>query len=187
MLSCSEAIRRIRMEMAGEINIKTSKSLDERLRPTVRKPGLIGCVVLGLVGFSVVHVVSASASDGNTALQRTLTVTTVLDTGPGSLRSAFEEANQSTQPHRIVFGESDGPFSTPQVIELSAPLPEVTGTLEIDGFISGLLWKAYGVTISGAEKYRVMKVAPGGDLRISGITISDGRAESGAGVRGPVA
>lgn len=182
MLFCREEIRRIRMEMAVEISIKTSKTLDERLRPAVRKPRLIGCVILGLVGLSVIHVVSATASDGNTALARTLTVTTLADTGPGSLRSAFEEANQSTQPHRIVFGESDGPFSTPQVIELSAPLPEVTGTLEIDGFISGLLWKAYGVTISGAEKYRVMKVAPGGDLRISGITISDGRAETGAGV-----
>jgi len=120
--------------------------------------------------------------DVNIPLQRSLTVTTIADTGPGSLRSALQEANQSTQPYKIVFGEADGPFSTPQVIELSSPLPEVTGTVDIDGFISGLLWKAYGVTISGAGKYRVLKVAPGGDLRISGITISNGQADTGAGV-----
>ena len=182
MLLFNDEVPRIKMEMTGEIDINTPKPTDGRLRPTGKKCKFIGCVVLGLVGFSSTQVLAASASDGTMSLQRTLTVTTMADTGPGSLRSALQEANQSTQPHKIVFGEADGPFSTPQIIELSTPLPEVTGTVDIDGFISGLLWKAYGVTISGAGKYRVLKVAPGGDLRISGITISDGRAEAGAGV-----
>lgn len=115
-------------------------------------------------------------------LARTITVTTIEDSGPGSLRSALLEASQSGQPYKIVFGTSDGIFKSPQVIELSAPLPEITGKVEIDGFISGLLWKAYGVAISGAEKHRVLNVAQGGDLRLSGITVKDGRAESGAGI-----
>ena len=122
------------------------------------------------------------ASAANTPSPRMITVTTIEDSGPGSLRTALQEATQSSQPYRIVFGEADGPFKTPQVIELSAPLPEITGTVEIDGFISGLLWKSYGVTISGAEKYRILKVADGGDLTVKGITVIDGRAESGAGI-----
>jgi hypothetical protein len=168
--------------MAGEVEIDTTKLTDARLRLTSRKCKFTGCVVLGLVGLSSANVLTALASDSNIPLQRTLTVTTVADTGPGSLRSALQAARQSTQPHKIVFGEADGPFSTPQVIELSSPLPEVIGTVDIDGFISGLLWKAYGVTISGAGKYRVLKVAPSGDLRVSGITISNGRADAGAGI-----
>ena len=123
-----------------------------------------------------------AATEPGAPLPLTITVTTKEDSGPGSLRSALQEAGQSTQPHKIVFGTADGPFSTPQVIELTAPLPEITGTVEIDGFISGLLWKAYGVTISGAGEHRVFQVARGGDLRVSGITISDGRADSGAGI-----
>ena len=142
----------------------------------------IGSVVLGLVALSSAHVLSEPASEAGWPMQKTLTVTTIADAGPGSLRAALQEASQSTQPHRIVFGEADGPFRTPQIIELSAPLPEVRGRVEIDGFISGLLWKAYGVTISGAGKHRVFEVAPGGDLRVSGVTISDGRADTGAGI-----
>jgi hypothetical protein len=142
----------------------------------------IGCAVLGLFELSPAQVLAEPALEGNILLQRTLTVTTIADAGPGSLRSALQEASQSTQPYNIVFGAADGPFSTPQVIELSAPLPEVKGKVNIDGFISGLLWKSYGVTISGAGKYRVLEVAPGGDLRVSGITISHGWADTGAGI-----
>ena len=142
----------------------------------------IGCVFFCLAELSPAQVLAEPTQDRSIALQLTLTVTTMADAGPGSLRSALQEASQSSQPHKIVFGAADGPFSTPQVIELSAPLPPVTGTVDIDGFISGLLWKAYGVTISGAGKYRVLEVAPGGDLRVSGITIRDGQADIGAGI-----
>lgn len=168
--------------MAGEFDIKTTKLTDGRMKLTGRIFQSIGCVFLGLFWFSPSQLLAMSTSDGNMPLQRTLTITTTADTGPGSLRSALQEANQSRQPHKIVFGEADGPFNAPRVIELSAPLPEITGTVDIDGFISGLLWKAYGVTISGAGKFRVLTVAPGGDLRVSGITISDGQAEKGAGI-----
>ncbi|MGA9574741.1 MAG: choice-of-anchor Q domain-containing protein [Lysobacterales bacterium] len=143
---------------------------------------LIGCVFFCLAQLSPAQVLAEPALDSSIALQRTLTVTTVMDSGPGSLRAALEEAGKSSQPYKIVFGSADGPFSTPRVIELSAPLPAVTGTVDIDGFIPGLLWKSYGVTISGAGKYRVLEVASGGDLRVSGITVRDGKARAGAGV-----
>jgi hypothetical protein len=140
------------------------------------------CATVGLAGLFPPPLPAEPAPAANTPSPRTITVTTKQDSGPGSLRQAMQQASQSTQPLKIVFGEADGPFKTPQVIELSAPLPEITGTVEIDGFISGLLWKSYGVTISGAEKYRILEVADGGDLTVKGITIIDGRAKSGAGI-----
>lgn len=140
------------------------------------------CAIVSLTGLLPAPLPAEPAPAASTPSPRTLTVTTKEDSGPGSLRQAMQEASQSAQPLKIVFGEADGPFKTPQVIELSAPLPEITGTVEIDGFISGLLWKSYGVTISGAEKYRILEVTDGGDVTVKGITIIDGRAESGAGI-----
>lgn len=140
------------------------------------------CATVGLAGLLPASLPAEPTPQSRTPSPRTITVTTKEDSGPGSLREAMQEARQSTQAHKIVFGTADGLFSKPQVIELSAPLPEITGTIEIDGFISGLLWKSYGVTISGAEKYRILEVADGGDLTVKGITIIDGRAESGAGI-----
>jgi len=142
----------------------------------------IGCAILGLAILFSTQVLAGSAETVDTTLPRTITVTTNADTGPGSLRAAMHEANGSKQPHKIVFGSNEGLFSTPQLIELNSPLPVVTGALDIDGFITGLLWKAYGVTISGIERHRVFEVAPGGDLRVSGITIKDGLAEKGAAI-----
>ena len=140
------------------------------------------CATVSLAGLLPAPLPAEPAPEGHAPLPRTITVTTKEDSGPGSLREAMREAHQSRQPLKIVFGTADGPFNTPQVIELSAPLPEITGTIEIDGFISGLLWKSYGVTISGAEKYRILEVSHGGNLTVKGITLIDGRAESGAGI-----
>jgi hypothetical protein len=119
---------------------------------------------------------------GNIANQQVVTVTKKTDSGPGSLRAALEQANQSGQPHKIIFGTSEGPFRTPQVIELSSPLPIIEGVVEISGHIPGLLWKAYGVSVNGNERFRVFEVAPQGELRISGITIENGQADTGAGI-----
>ena len=165
-----------------EADINVYRFTDGVLRMTGGTGKFIGCAFFCLAELSSGQVLAEPALDRSTALQRTLTVTTIADAGPGSLRSALLEASQSSLPHRIVFGAADGPFNTPQVIELSAPLPRVTGTVDIDGFISGLLWKAYGVTVSGAGKYRVLEVAPGGNLSVKGITIRDGQADAGAGI-----
>jgi hypothetical protein len=140
------------------------------------------CATVGLAGLLPASLPAEPTPQSRTPSPRTITVTTKEDSGPGSLREAMQDARQSTQAHKIVFGTADGLFSKPQVIELSAPLPEITGTVEIDGFISGLLWKSYGATISGAGKYRIFKVADGGDLTVKGITLKDGRADSGAGI-----
>ena len=152
-------------------------------------PGLAG-VFSKLPGFAALclaalfspPVLAQTVPDAGIPAQQTITVTTTADTGPGSLRSALMQANQSKQPYKIDFGANDGLFSTPQEIRLSASLPVITGEVEINGFIPGLLWKAYGVTISGSEKHRVFEVAPSGDLRVSGITIKEGWADTGAAI-----
>ena len=151
-------------------------------RMAVRSGKFIGYIAVNLAGLSATLMLAQPVSGADMPLQRTLTVTTVEDAGPGSLRSALQEASRSKQAYKITFGANDGLFKEPRVIELSAPLPVITGEVDIDGFISGLLWKAYGVTISGAEKHRVFEVATGGNLRVSGITIRDGRADAGAAI-----
>lgn len=109
-------------------------------------------------------------------------VSTTADHGPGSLRQALENAARTPGPDRIEFGPADGPFGTPQTIRLQAPLPVVAGEVTIDGFIDGLLWRAYGVTVSGAGRFRVLETAPGARLHLRGITVADGAAARGAGL-----
>ncbi|TVP86264.1 MAG: hypothetical protein EA347_09250, partial [Thioalkalivibrio sp.] len=112
-----------------------------------------------------------------------LEVTTVADRGAGSLRAALETAAAADGgPVRIHFGSRDGLFSTPQTIELDSPLPVIVGEVTIDGFIRNLLWRAYGATISGAHSHRILEVAESGSLRLTGITLRHGRAESGGAI-----
>lgn len=125
---------------------------------------------------------ASSADDADLLETQTLVVSSYADSGPGSLRAALEQAGESPRSHRIVFGSAEGPFSVPRVIELSSPLPVIQTKVEIDGFIPGLLWTAYGATVSGNDQFRVFEVAPGGLLRLAGITVANGRAGSGAGV-----
>lgn len=109
-------------------------------------------------------------------------VLTTADQGPGSLREALEQARRTPGPDRIVFGAADGPFGTPQIIRLQAPLPVVEGEVTLDGYIDGLLWRAYGATVSGAGRFRVLETAPGAKLHLRGITVADGAADRGAGL-----
>lgn len=125
--------------------------------------------------------VTSAETEGTGDIQL-VTVSSDEDSGPGSLRAALEKANASGQPYRIVFGDAEGPFSVPQVIELASPLPVIQSQVEIDGFIPRLLWKAYGVTVSGEDKFRIFEVAPQGELRITGITLKNGRGDRGGSV-----
>ena len=112
-----------------------------------------------------------------------LEVVTVSDEGEGSLRAALETAaSAGERPVRIHFGPRDGLFSTPQTIQLTAPLPMIIGEVTIDGFIPNLLWRAYGATISGSDTHRIFEVAESGTLRLTGVTLRSGRAPSGGAV-----
>jgi hypothetical protein len=129
-----------------------------------------------------VHAETSPADDAGPLETQTLVVSSYADSGPGSLRAALEQASESSRTYRIGFGTADGPFGVPRVIELSSPLPVIQTEVEIDGFIPGLLWTAYGATVSGKDELRVFEIEPGGVLRLTGITVANGRAKSGAGI-----
>ena len=111
-----------------------------------------------------------------------ITVSSTDDSGPGTLRAAITEANESGKPYRIDFGTSEGLFSTPQEIRLKSPLPVIDSDIEIDGHIAGLLWRSYGTTIHGNDQFRLFEVGPGGALHIKGITLINGHSDFGGAV-----
>ncbi len=109
-------------------------------------------------------------------------VTNTDDAGDGSLRAAIDTANELAEPTLIRFDSVPGPFADPQVITLDSPLPDITGTLTIDGYIDDQLWRATGVTVSGTEEHRVFTVASDAQLTLRSLTVADGRASEGAGI-----
>lgn len=147
--------------------------------------GVLCVLVLSLaIAWPAGQVQAESAFAGEERMRetQTLVVSSYADFGPGSLRAALEQASDTSRTYRIGFGSADGPFSVPRVIDLSSPLPVIQAEVEIDGFIPGLLWRAYGATVSGNKKFRVFEVAPDGLLRLAGITVTKGRANTGAGI-----
>ena len=110
------------------------------------------------------------------ALLSTITVSSVNDDGSaGTLRSAIEQANASNQADTIVFSSL---FNTHQTINLSGgPLALTdTATTTISGPGANLL------TINGAGTSRVFDI-DGASAALSGVTISGGSADTGAGLR----
>jgi len=110
------------------------------------------------------------------------TVTTDAATGAGSLHEALQQAASADIPCQIDFGDREGWFSTPRTIRLDGPLPVIRGEVTIDGFIDRLLWRAYGVTISGDGQHRLLEVAPGGSLTLRGVTLRDGLGDKGGAI-----
>jgi hypothetical protein len=70
-------------------------------------------------------------SVGNFAAAADFAVLTSLDSGPGSLRAAIVAANASPGPDRVIFNI---PGAGVQVISLLSSLPQITDSLEIDGY-----------------------------------------------------
>lgn len=118
----------------------------------------------------------------DTPIEQEFVVTNVDDEGPGSLRQAILEANAAEGKSLITFDSITGPFADPQVITLASPLPEITGYLEIDGYIPDRLWVATGVTVSGADAFGVFEVTKGAKLIIRSLTIAGGKADDGGGI-----
>jgi len=109
-----------------------------------------------------------------------LVVTTAADRGEGSLRQAILAALALGQPAVVTFAPEV--FAEPRTITLESELPELTGRLVVDGFIDDRLWKASGVTVSGARRRRVFRVAPRADVTLRHLTVAEGRARAGGGV-----
>src|SRR5262249_41082143 len=98
----------------------------------------------------------------------TITVTSLGDAGPGTLRAAIAQADQDTAPDTITFAPS-----VRGTITLLSALPDLEHALTIDG--PGA--KALTVARSGAAgtpAFRVFNVPAGAQVTISGLTVSGG-------------
>lgn len=90
----------------------------------------------------------------------TLTVTSLDDSGAGTLRSAIEQAAS---------GDTiDFQAGLSGTITLESPLPTLNLDLTIQGPGAGL------ITVSGGDQHRVFFIASGAEVVISGLTVADG-------------
>jgi hypothetical protein len=101
----------------------------------------------------------------------TLTVTNTNNTGSGSLRSAIEQADASAGADTIRFAGNLG-----ATIRLTSSPLTINSNLTIEG--PG----ARELSVSGTDNSRVFTVASGATVRIQGLTITGGNADSGGGI-----
>ncbi len=98
-------------------------------------------------------------------LLSTLTVRNGLDSGPGSLRQAVLDANGALGTDTIVLS-----MTVHKIIFTSGELT-ITDDLSIRGPGANRL------TISGSDASRVLDIQAGADVTVSGLTITEGRAD----------
>ncbi len=94
----------------------------------------------------------------------TFTVTNLNDSGPGSLRAALLSANGGAGVDEITFTGLTG------TITLASPLPTISDDVTISGPGASLL------TVSGGNAVRIITIAPGKVVHISGLTLANGKA-----------
>ncbi|PSB23738.1 DUF4347 domain-containing protein [Stenomitos frigidus] len=106
----------------------------------------------------------------------TFTVTNTSDSGTGSLRQAIQDANAAAGDDIIVFSGGSFGDQTPDTITLTSGQLQIGGNLTIAGTGAGLL------SISGNNASRVFQIDPTINATIADVTITNGRANDGAGV-----
>jgi hypothetical protein len=147
-----------------------------------------GGVLMSLIlaSCSALQQVDESVHSGEVESQRSseseIMVTSLEDSGPGSLRQAILEANRIPGENTIRFDNESGPFGPPVSIRLSSQLPEIVDDLVLDGYLEGFLWKKAGVIVSGNGEQRILRVAKGARVSIHNLTLSDGKAREGGAV-----
>jgi hypothetical protein len=135
-----------------------------------------------VLGLGLVCGAAAQPAPDADPARNDLVVTSVSDSGAGSLRQAILDANARPGPDVISFESDPGTFDAPRTIALAAPLPVLTEDVTINGAIAGGLWQATGVTVSGGGTWRVLEVARGVKATIESITLAEGSAPMGGGV-----
>ena len=112
---------------------------------------------------------------GSAARAANFTVTNLNDAGAGSLRQAIADANSVPGPDTITFASGLG-----GTITLTSGELEVSDALTLQGPGSALL------TVSGNNASRVLNLYNNSsvvDITISGLTIANGNAANGGGIR----
>lgn len=131
----------------------------------------IGCAALLL----------ASAVASRLVLAADFIVSHPGDTGPGSLAHAIQQANQHPGEDRIRF-VSDL-FQEPYTFDLQHPLPVITDSLIIDGYIPDRLWQPSGITLDGGGQFRLFDIPADVQVTLRYLTLSHGKAEQGGAIR----
>lgn len=115
-------------------------------------------------------------------IQNEFSVSSIADTGPGTLREAIQLANASPGTDKIIFHNDEDLYQQPQAIQLEQSLPVITDNLLIDGYIKDMLWKASGIIVDGNQQERPFKINPGVTAKIMNLTIANGVGEYGGGI-----
>lgn len=102
------------------------------------------------------------------------------DSGPGSLVFAIEQANQRPGEDHIRF-VSDL-FQEPYTLRLSRPLPVISDTLTIDGYIPDRLWSPSGITLDAHGRFPLFRIAPDTTVTLRHLTLTQGKAEQGGAI-----
>lgn len=110
-----------------------------------------------------------------TAAAQSFPVTTTAQSGPGSLRAAIAAANGSA-------GEDTIGIAATGTIELGEALPDISDDVEIEGPGADRL-----TVRRGSGSFRIFRIVCCPSVTISGITIADGLAQSGAGIESTAA
>lgn len=111
-----------------------------------------------------------AAAGTGLAAQQTFTVTSLSDSGPGSLRQAITDANTAN-------GNDTIEFSITGVISLQAALPVIDEKLTIEGPGRNLL--TIERDSAAASDFRIFETEVGVELIVRRLTIQGGRAEDG--------
>ncbi len=115
------------------------------------------------------------------ALLSTLTVSSIGDTGPGTLRAAIEQANLDATQDTITFAPS-----ITGTINLSSALPNLSAKTIIDGPGPSVLTIARS-DAAGTPAFGIFTVLTGAEVAISGLTIAGGSLPSEGTVGGGIA
>ncbi len=127
--------------------------------------------------FDVVGVAAANGGDSSdigAVEMQTVVVSNIGDAGAGSLRAAIIAANANgTGSDDILFDNTI--FSAPSTINLLSPLPDITGSVTINGPGANLLTVRRPDSVAN---FRIFRIAAGitNGVSISGLTISNGKA-----------
>lgn len=140
-------------------------------------------MLVALVAVCYPHDATSStdpATDNSTLADGDFIVSSVADSGAGSLRQTILDAMAYGGGARITFDPQV--FAEPQTITLESGLPTIETEMTIDGFIPKRLWKATGVIISGDGRFPVFSISKTGRASLLNLTVADGCGIDGGGV-----
>jgi uncharacterized protein (TIGR03437 family) len=108
-------------------------------------------------------------------IQMTFTVTNENDSGAGSLRAAIMSANAADGTDLINFDPAF--FNAPRTISLASNLPNITGSVMLNGPGANLLTIRRNIN----ENYRILTIDAGTTVSLTGVTLSGGNAGTNSG------